>query len=156
MSEQSEAITRPYISVGICLEADNPIFYLRISNTGKTGATNLRLKIDRSFFKFGEAAESSDISKYNAFNQEIDSFPPNSEMIFSLAQGFVVFADDADNSKTPKCFTVTATYSYSNRTITEETRIDLRPYLNADVPQDATVRKLKEISKSLEKISRKP
>ena len=46
MHEQAEAVTRPYVSVAPVLEPDNPIFYLRISNTGKTAANKLKLTID--------------------------------------------------------------------------------------------------------------
>ncbi len=35
MREQSEATYRPYVTAGVYLEPDNPIFYLRIANTGK-------------------------------------------------------------------------------------------------------------------------
>jgi hypothetical protein len=153
MSEQSEALNRPYVSISPFLEPDNPIFSLRISNIGKTGASNLRLNIDRSFYKFGEVSESNDISKFNAFTQPIDSFPPGAEIIFALAQGFVIFGKDADATKVPQTFTITATYSFGKRTVIEVNNIDLRPYLHADVPQDATIRKLAEMNKHLKQIT---
>lgn len=155
MAEQAEATTRPYISISTFLEPDNPIFYLRISNTGKTSASNLRLSIDRSFWKFGESTSRSDISTFGVFNQPIDSFAPGSEIVVSLAQGFVIFAENADQTKVPQCFAVTASYGYGKRTVTEVSNIDLRPYRNANVPQDATIRKLGEISDTLKALADK-
>ena len=153
MREQTEATYRPYVTVGLFLEPDNPIFYLRIANLGKTAATDLRLAIDRSFFKFGERSESHDLASFAAFNQPIDSLPPGSEIIFGLAQGFVVFAEGADPSTCPTTFTVTANYRFGAKQTEERHTIDLRPYLHADVPQDPVIRKLKTINDSLGKLT---
>lgn len=153
MLEQSEATYRPYVTVGLFLEPDNPIFYLRIANLGKTAATDLRLAIDRSFFKFGERSERNDLASFAAFNQPIDSLPPESEIIFGLAQGFVVFADGADPTTCPTTFTVTTTYRFGAKQAEERHVIDLRPYLHADIPQDPVIRKLKAINDSLGKLT---
>ena len=153
MYEQAEAVTRPYISVAPILEPDNPIFYLRISNTGKTAANQLRLTIDKSFYKFGEKSGERDLATFAAFNQVIEFFPPGAEITFSLAQSFVLFAEDADKEILPQSFTVTAEYSYGKKTITEDNIIDLKAYLGADIPQDAYIRKLKDISKAIEKVA---
>lgn len=153
MREQSEAMYRPYVTVTPFLEPDNPIFYLRIANLGKTAATDLQLSIDRSFFKFGERSEHSDLSNYSAFNNPIDSLPPGSEIIFGLAQGFVVFAEGADPSTCPTTFKVKAKYKFSAKYIEEMYVVDLRPYLHADVPQDPVIRKLNAINDSLGKLT---
>lgn len=150
--EQSEAAYRPYVTVGVHVEPDNRIFYLRIANLGKTSAMNLRLAIDRSFYKFGERSEGHDLATLTAFNKPIDSFPPSSEITFNLAQGFVVFAKDADPAVCPTKFTVTATYEFGGRKVEESHNIDLTPYLNADVPQEAVIRKLKAIDDSIGKL----
>ena len=151
MSEQADAVTRPYVSVAPFLEPDNSIFYLRISNTGKTAANKLKLTIDKSFHKFGETSGERDLASFAAFNEIIESFPPNAEIIFSLAQSFAIFGEDADKKIMPHCFTITAEYSYKNKTTKEENIIDLGAYLNANVPQDPYIRKLKDISTSIEK-----
>lgn len=153
MREETLATTRPYVVVAPVLEVDNPIFYLRISNTGRTSATNLRLTIDKSFFRFGEQSESRDLASFTAFTQPIDSFPPGAEITFALAQGFKVFEGNAENPAMPHTFAVTANYEFSGRKVEEVNRIDLRPYLGADIPQDAQIRKLKDISESLKKIA---
>ncbi len=151
MRQQARAMARPYIVVAPILEFDNPIFYLRIKNSGKTAALNLRLTIDKPFFRFGDAGK--DLSKVVAFNQPIDSFPPDAEIIFSLAQGFKIFALNAENENIPHKFSVTAQYEFDGSTVTEVNNIDLRPYMNADIPQDAYVRKLSSIDDSLKKVA---
>lgn len=154
MAAQAEALARPYVSIYPFLEPGNPIFYLRITNAGRGTAEKLRLSIDRSFFKFGESDPKSDLSTFSAFNQQIESFPSGAEIVFSLAQGFVIFAQGADPARIPQVFSVTANYQFGKKSFSETTRIDLRPYLHADVPQEATNRKLKEISDSLKAIAK--
>lgn len=153
MHEQAVAVGRPYVIVGPVLEVDNPIFYLRVSNTGKTAAQNLRLTIDKPFFKFGEKGERNNLATFSLFNQPIESFPPGSEITFSLAQGFKVFAGDTENPDMPHTFSITAKYEFASHQVEEINRIDLRPYSTADVPQDAYIRKLKEMSESLKKMA---
>ena len=154
MHEQAEAVTRPYISVAPILEPDNPIFYLRISNSGKTAANKLKLTIDKSFHKFGERSGERDLATFAAFNQVIESFPPGAEITFSLAQSFVLFAEDADKEILPHSFTITAEYSYGEKTVKEDNIIDLKAYLGADIPQDPYIRKLKDISKAIDKVAK--
>lgn len=153
MREQSEAAYRPYVAVTPFLEPDNPIFYLRIGNLGGTAAINLRLSIDRSFFKFGDRVEKNDLASFSVFNHPIDSLPPGAEMVFALAQSFVVFDQGADPSLCPQLFTVTANYEFGSNRIEERHTVDLRPYLHADVPQDAIIRKLSAIQDQLVKLT---
>lgn len=153
MHEQAEAVSRPYVTVTLALEPDNPIFYLRITNIGKTNANNLKLSIDKSFHKFGEKAGEADLASFAAFNNIIESFPPGSEIVFSLAQSFRLFREDADQEILPQSFTITAEYSYENKTVKEKNIIDLRAYFGANVLQDPYVRKLKDISKAIEKVA---
>jgi hypothetical protein len=47
---------------------------------------------------------------------------------------------------------VTAEYEFADKKVREVNRIDLRPYLGADIPQDAYLRKLKDMSESLKKM----
>jgi len=154
MHEQAEAVTRAYVSVAPILEPDNPIFYLRISNTGKTAANKLKLTIDKSFHKFGEKSGERDLATFAAFNQVIQSFPPGAEITFSLAQSFKLFAEDADKEILPQSFTITAEYSYASKTVKEDSIIDLKAYLGADIPQDPYIRKLKDISKAIEMVAK--
>lgn len=154
MRDQAWSISRPYVVIAPILELDNPIFYLRISNTGKSAAINLRLGIDKSFQMFGEMSEDRNLATLKAFNQPIGSFPPGAEITFSLAQGFVIFAGNEENPGLPHTFSVTAKYQFEGKEITEINNIDLRPYLGSGVPQDAYIRKLKSIDESLQSIAK--
>ena len=153
MHEQAEAMTRPYISIVPFVEIDNPIFYLRISNIGKSAANNLRFTLEKSFYKFGEISKEKNLSNLNVFNHTIDSFPPNAEIVFSLAQGFKLFDDKADKDILPQSFCITAEYSFRDKVVTEKNFVDLRPYRGANVPQDPYIRKLKDISGALDKVA---
>jgi hypothetical protein len=153
MREQALATSRPYVVVIPFLELDNPIFYLRIANTERTATTNLRLIIDKSFQQFGEQGEEHDLSTFIAFNQTIDSFSPGAEIIFPLAQGAKVFSQAKGQCELPRTFSITAEYDFAGQHVAEINQIDLRPYLKAGIPQDAYVRKLESIRKSLESIA---
>jgi len=54
MRDQSEAMLRPYIIAVLFIRPHTPFLYLRVKNTGRMGAQNLRLTLDRDFFQFGE------------------------------------------------------------------------------------------------------
>jgi hypothetical protein len=149
MQLQAEAMTRPYITAGAFLEPDNPIFYLRITNTGRTAAHDLQLNLDKSFYRY----ERDDLASTPAFTQKIESFPAGATLEFALAQGFVIFGEGADRSKMPTVFTVTAQYSYAGKSVKEANVVDLRPYLNTQIPHNAYVRKLDQIGESLKKIA---
>lgn len=153
MHEQSEAVTRPYVTVSAVLEPDNPIFYLRISNVGKTAAIDLSLSLDRPFYSFGEKKEDNNLVEQFVFKNIITSFPAGIEIVFYLAQSFVIFGENADSSTVPSSFVVTVEYSYAGKRVKELNPIDLRPYLGASIPQDAYVRKLKAMIESIEKIA---
>ncbi len=153
MHEQAEAMTRPYIYISLFCVPDSFLFYLRISNTGKTAARKLRLTIDKPFHKFGSSSQEENLTTLPAFNQVIDSFSPGAEFIFSLATSFQVLSEDADENILPKKFTITAEYSYDNKTVKEDTIIDLTPHYKSTLPPDAYIRKLKEIQQSIQKIA---
>jgi hypothetical protein len=155
MREQAEAMTRPYVTVSALIEPNNPIFYLRIFNAGKTAATDLKLNLDRSFYRFAEKIKKKNLADYAAFKDTITSFSPGAEIVFSLAQSFVIFGDQADSSVTPSCFTITTEYSYAGKRVEEVNTIDLRPYLGASKPQEAYVRKLEAINESIQEVAKR-
>ncbi len=154
MREQSELIYCPYVTVAPFVEPGNKVFYLRIVNLGKTAASDLRLAIDRSFFMFGKRTEQYDLATYSAFNQPIDSLPPDSEIIFGLGLSFDIFAEDADPTTCPTTFTITATYKFGSKQVEERHFIDLRPYRNAEAYQDPLIRRLTEINKSIGELTK--
>lgn len=151
IQEQTEALTRPYLTIAPITIPQNPIIFLRIANTGKTAASNLRLQLDRAFYRFGKTEEAENLATFSAFTEPIASFAPGAELIFALAQGFIVFDEKADRAKTPLTFTVAATYSFSSRTITERTEVDLRPWRGMHMAYDALVTELRGIKEAIEK-----
>jgi hypothetical protein len=109
------------------------------------------LTLDKSFFKFGQPTR--DIAGFSVFNNQIDAFPAGSEIVFALAQSFVVFANGGENPQCPTTFSVGARYRYGGKTVEEMHLMDLRPYLHADIPQDPYIRKLKDVNETLTKIA---
>lgn len=155
MREQTESVTRPYISMAVFTVPNNPIFYLRIANRGRTGATNVQLTLDRDFYQYGDRKTGTNLRIVKAFQQPIEQLPPGAELIFALATHFAVFAKDANSSLTPRVFTITATYSYGNKTVTENTVIDLEPYFGSTDLPSAVADELVKIREELAKIANK-
>ena len=153
MKDQLEAQSRPYIHPSLFVVPGTNIFGLRIKNTGKTAANSLRLSIDKDFFLFAEKKEGQNLRNMNAFSKPITSFPPDAEIEFWLAQGPNIFAENADQSVVPRVFTVQTDYTFSGRTVSENTTLDFTPYLNANIPRDSVVSELEKIRKSLEKLA---
>lgn len=150
---QSEAMLRPYIVITSFIRPHTPILYLRIRNNGQTSAQNLNLTLDRDFFQFGDKQPNRNLRTMGAFLTPIDSFPPNAELIFALAQGFVLFSIDANSEVTPVQFNVTARYEFFGKSVDEVNFIDLRPYINSEGERDPVVEELERIKKVLEKIA---
>jgi hypothetical protein len=154
MQQQAEAEGRPYLTVNVFSIPKGVVFYLRIANTGRTAANDVRLTLDRDFYQYGQKSHPS-LRSATAFQQPIEQLPPGSELVFGLAQGFVVLGKDADPAITPPVFTITATYSYGSKTVTERTTIDLRPYGESMDPPSAVVDELERIRKEIEKLGKK-
>ena len=151
MRNQQEATQRPYISISPVLYPENPIVFLKIKNSGLTAAQNVRLSLDRDFYQFGEKREESNLRSFRAFTEPIDSFVPGGEMLFYLAQSFVIFGEKTDSSLTPSVFTITTEYEYHYKKVTEKTTIDLRPYLASAIPHDPMVNQVKKLRETIEK-----
>ncbi|MBA3352905.1 MAG: hypothetical protein H0U23_10850 [Blastocatellia bacterium] len=149
---QSEAMTRPYVTVAPYIRPHTPFLYLRVENTGRTGAENLRLTIDRDFFQFGksESAEAN-LRTRSAFTYTIDTFAPGHQLNFALGQGWVIFGENARPDVTPPQFNVTAEYEFRGRKLVEVHRIDLRPHLGSEGERDPIVEELEHIRKAIEK-----
>ena len=154
MQAQNEALSRPYVNVRAFTEADNPILFLEILNTGKTAANHLRLSINKDFYQFGDRRPECNLANFNAFKHSIDCFPPDSRLAFYLAQATVLFGDKADQEATPVVFDVTAEYSFSGKTTKEVTTVDLRQFLQTRADSPRLIGFLKDIQKALEKIEK--
>lgn len=150
--EQSEAMLRPYVSISPYVRPHTTVLYLRIENTGRTAAENLRLSMDKDFFQFGEAKQlDHNLRTKAAFVDVIQSLPPGGKLIFALAQGFTIFAPDADSGVVPKQFAVTAAYGFTGKQVSETHRVDLRPYISSEGEQDPIVEELEKLRKVAEK-----
>jgi hypothetical protein len=150
MRDQQEATYRPYISVSPVVYPENPIAFLKISNSGLTAANNLRLSLDRDFFQFGERDDQRNLKLHCAFKGSIDSFVPGAKIYFHLAQSFVLFKK-GNEDLTPTKFTVTAEYEALDKKVAEKTVIDLSPYPGAANPHDPLVTQLKAIKEVIAK-----
>ena len=128
--EQIENAVRPYVDIGVITPPNSHMFMLRIANTGRTGAKNVTLALDRDFFQYGKK-DGTNLRKTPAFSQPIDQMPPGSEIRFGLAFGPQLVGDAVDATLTPPVFVITAEYSYGTKTVTERTTIDIRPYRDA-------------------------
>ena len=153
LQQQAEAVTRPYLTINVFSEPKDVLFYLRIANTGRTGASNVRLTLDRDFYQFGQKNRPS-LREASVFQQPIEQLPPGAEMIFALAQGFVVLGNEADQSATPQVFSINATYSYGEKIVSEMTTIDLRPYKESMAPPSVIADELEKIGKQIEKVTK--
>ena len=149
MRDQTEVLQRPYISIRSFVPAGSHIFYLRVENTGKATADNLRLQFDRSFYQLGRK-DGEDLSKARAFSHPMTSFPPGSEISFILAPTPLVLAAEDDDELTPPEFAITARYSWAGKTVEETTTIDLRMYDRGRVA-DPYVEGLEKIARAIDK-----
>ena len=85
MDQQTDAIYRPYVTARVEIMSSGKLFQLVVENTGKLAAQKLRLEMDRDFYSFGVKEEIRNIRKLNAFQHEIESFPPGTKLKFNLA-----------------------------------------------------------------------
>jgi len=151
--EQLLALTRPYITVAPDWAPDSLVLVLRIKNTGHTSAGNLRLSMDRSFFRFAIEKPDEDLSRYSAFREPIASFAPGAELQFLLAQAWFLSGKNADPAVTPLVFTVRAQYSFPGGVADESTTVDLRPYFDSLMSDSPWKTATDNLVKAIEKIA---
>ncbi len=154
MRDQIDSVTRPYVNVGVLTVPNSYLFYLRVTNSGKTGARNVRLLMDRDFYQYGQP-NGTNLRDVVAFREPIQQLSPGSEIVFGLAMASTLLADQVNPAITPPVFSITATYSYGDRTVTEQTTIDLRPFRDSMGPPSAVATELKGIQEQLEKMASK-
>jgi hypothetical protein len=127
---------------------------LRLTNSGKAAAENLKLKLDRDFYRYGSNKSVDNLSNIYLFQKTVRTFAPGTELIFYLGTGFDLFKDATDRKLTPLQFAITAKYGFLEETFTEDTYIDLEVYHYANLqPVDRIEDCLKSIAESLKEIS---
>lgn len=153
MRAQSEAMLRPYIVVSTYVRPHTTVLYLRIENMGRCASENLELSIDRDFFQFGRSSVADhNLRLLPAFVDPIQALAPGGKLLFALAQGFVIFSPDADQTKVPLQFRITARYRFGNHVYVETNDIDLRPYAGSEGDRDPVVEELERLRKVVEKM----
>ncbi len=151
MHLQQEMLYRPYISVAPISFPEKGIFYLKIENSGKTGAKNLTLQINKDFYQYAEKKEQNNLRNLHAFSSKTASLSSGEKIFFALGSGFHILGPDANQDLTPSVFTIAAVYEYGDKKVEEESTIDLRAYVKSVVPPDSTVSQLKGIKDAVTK-----
>lgn len=154
MRDQQNAAMRPYILVSTNLRMGTQLLYLSIKNVGKTAALNLKLSLDKSFYQLGEKREERNIANSAAFSRTIDSLPPDGQLLFLLGNGPTLYSGSNTEELSPLVFQVTASYMSGSETISETSTVDLRPYINTDVPHDPIVEELGKLRAEFVKLSK--
>lgn len=153
MREQMADQNRPFVAVTVQVRMGTPVIQLLVRNVGRSPAQNLRLRLDRDFFQFGEKAEARNLAKQSAFAQPIDCLPPMSELLFDLGMGFKIFEVGAAPTICPPTFEVSAEYEYGKNKYSEKTNVDLRPYMGTSVPHHPVAEELERVRKSIDNLS---
>ena len=76
-----------------------------------------------------------------------------SELLFDLGMGHEIFAAGANQTVCPHTFTVSAEYRYGTSKYSEQTHVDLRPYVGTSVPQHPIVEELERVRKSIDNLT---
>jgi len=154
MKEQAEAFYRPYVTVTHEITHQS-LIHLIIKNTGKTNAENLKLSIDKDFYQAGPLNKKFNIPNLPAFKNVIESFPPEAEILLSLVPGVALSTATPDHPETPTVFKITASYSFSGKSVTETTTVDLRQYQSTFLrsePVEHVVSKLGDTLKEIKEV----
>jgi hypothetical protein len=154
MRDQQNAAMRPYILVSTSVRTGTQLLYLSIKNVGKTAAIGLKLSLDKSFYQLGEKREDRNIANSAAFSRVIDSLPPDGQLLFLLGNGPTLYGSSNTEELSPLLFQVTAKYMSGSESISETSIVDLRPYINTDVPHDPIVEELGKLREEFVKLSR--
>lgn len=154
MRDQQNAAMRPYIVVSTSVRTGTQLLYLSIKNVGKTAALGLKLSLDKSFYQLGEMREERNIANSAAFSRVIDSLPPDGQLLFLLGNGPTLYSSSNTEEISPLLFQVTAKYMSGSESISETSTVDLRPYINTDVPHDPIVEELGKLREEFVKLSK--
>jgi len=154
MRDQQNSALRPYVYAFVHIRTGTQLFYLSIKNVGKTAALSLTLSLDKDFYQLGEKRDERNIANSAAFTNPIDSLPPDGQLLFLLGSGPSLFGGSNNDEISPLVFHVKATYMAGSQLVTETSIIDLRPYINTDVPHDPIVEELCRLRESIDKTVR--
>lgn len=153
VQKQIEVQTRPIISFNIEIH-HHTIFVVRIWNNGSSPAVNLKLSIDKDFYRFGEIkGESKNIADMYIFKNILPTLAPRDGFWIDLCTGPEVGKELNGKIITPDKFTIEASYSYGERKYTEHFAVDLRAYFYTS-GQKRIPEQLEKIAKSLDQLAK--
>lgn len=150
MQRQSEDIARPRISIFVHALPSRPMFQLTVRNVGMSSASNLSMKMNRSFIA---EHNNKDIASIAAFTKIIPSFAPHETIDIQLGKTFVILSDDKDEELRPLQFAIEATYYFGSRHYVETTHIDLSVQMDTSLITDAIVEQMDRMNKTLKNIA---
>jgi len=151
MKEQHEAERRPYIQIRTYNRLGF-IVCLLIKNVGKSSAKNVKFELDKDIFKFGYPQRN--IKEFPLFKEGIKFFPPETEYHIDLGQHWLFFKKGINKEQLPLLFKITCTYSFFNKTVIEETLIDIKSTFKTTILTNETIDELRELKKEIAKISK--
>jgi hypothetical protein len=154
MRSQQNAAMRPYILVSTNIRTGTQLLYLSIKNVGKTATLSLKLSLNKSFYQLCEERDERNIANNAAFSQVIDSLPPDGQLIFLLGNGPTLYSASNSENISPLVFQVKASYSSGSEWIIETSTVDLRPYINTDVPHDPIVEEIGKLRAEFAKLTK--
>ena len=149
--EQYRESLRPVIFPSLQVR-DQVVLALVFTNTGRSPAYRVRIRIDRDFFQFAEVQ--NNIRDYNLFNQDIPVFAPATEFPIDLAQGFNLDKEHVGRNITPSKFNITVSYASLDQEFEETIPIDLNPFFQTHHAK-STAEWLGVMEKHLKKIADK-
>lgn len=154
IEKQNFALTRPVIAINI-LSRQSTVLSLSITNRGNSPAQNLRLEIDKDFYRFAKNTEMENLKNFHVFKNPMPIFAVGDQLIFDLSQGFNFNTVNEGINLTPDTFCITVKYKMAEINFDEIHKIDIRPYFNslAKMSKDDSLenmeKHLKQISKTL-------
>jgi len=147
MLAQQENISRPVLAANIEVRSQ-VLFVLVIRNTGASVATDIRLSLDRDFFRFGEKT-GNNLRDLPVFREQPFTLASGDALRFDLAQGFVIFADGADPNIVPPRFNIVAKYKSPSKDYSEIIAVDLAPYRMTNWPKSEIALEIEKLTKAL-------
>lgn len=149
MKDQMEAQQRPYVSIVVTVRPGTTLICLELLNTGKSAASNLRLRMSGDYL-FNAEEHGSNLAEAPAFNRPIASLAAGTRLVYLLGMGFNVLG--RSDARCPMVFSIHATYDFGARSYVEDNVVDLYPMVQATAVPDPSVDQMKEIAKELKEL----
>ena len=150
MRAQHAAATSPVIAVNLQIR-DEVLINLRIKNSGRATARNLRISLDRDFHQFAAPDPDRNIRYFGIFQNPIPCFPPDEQLLIHLSQGWNLGKVHNDRVITPPEIKIEVAYDHAGCRHTERFEFDLAAYYHTFQDRSETSKELRKIREALEK-----